>query len=183
MTTLNPAPFLQSTASSQSDLPPSVLQLMDRIKSPPYIFFILFECTLQHGRNNVSLLLFYCNFNIQSPLKPHDSFSWGKDQSLHCKVIISLLSFSMSWGLSNDDRLDIFGWSSPLRWKWKQLLMQHSFVFSLSLYGPMAAYVNPHGYVHETLTVYKANNLNLIGRPSTLHSWFPGWDLMLLCVQ
>lgn len=45
---------------------------------------------------------------------------------------------------------------------------------SLSLYGPMAAYVNPHGYVHETLTVYKANNLNLVGRPSTLHSWFPG---------
>lgn len=46
--------------------------------------------------------------------------------------------------------------------------------FSLSLCGPMAAYVNPHGYVHETLTVYKACNLNLIGRPSTEHSWFPG---------
>lgn len=39
----------------------------------------------------------------------------------------------------------------------------------------MAAYVNPHGYVHETLTVYKACNLNLIGRPSTEHSWFPGY--------
>ncbi|XP_012680340.1 protein cereblon isoform X2 [Clupea harengus] len=48
-------------------------------------------------------------------------------------------------------------------------------IFSLSLYGPMAAYVNPHGYVHETLTVYKTSNLNLIGRPSTLHSWFPGY--------
>ncbi|GAB5568239.1 protein cereblon isoform X3 [Prionailurus iriomotensis] len=47
-------------------------------------------------------------------------------------------------------------------------------IFSLSLCGPMAAYVNPHGYVHETLTVYKACNLNLIGRPSTEHSWFPG---------
>uniref|UniRef100_A0A3Q0T5T2 Protein cereblon n=1 Tax=Amphilophus citrinellus TaxID=61819 RepID=A0A3Q0T5T2_AMPCI len=48
----------------------------------------------------------------------------------------------------------------------------------LSLYGPMAAYVNPHGYVHETLTVYKANNLNLVGRPSTLHSWFPyAWTI------
>lgn len=46
--------------------------------------------------------------------------------------------------------------------------------YSLSLCGPMAAYVNPHGYVHETLTVYKASNLNLIGRPSTVHSWFPG---------
>ncbi|KAJ8788170.1 hypothetical protein J1605_005469 [Eschrichtius robustus] len=48
-------------------------------------------------------------------------------------------------------------------------------IFSLSLCGPMAAYVNPHGYVHETLTVYKACNLNLIGRPSTEHSWFPGF--------
>lgn len=46
--------------------------------------------------------------------------------------------------------------------------------YSLSLCGPMAAYVNPHGYVHETLTVYKASNLTLIGRPSTEHSWFPG---------
>ena len=45
---------------------------------------------------------------------------------------------------------------------------------SLSLYGPMAAYVNPHGYVHETLTVYNASNLNLVGWPSTMHSWFPG---------
>ncbi|KAF7250004.1 Protein cereblon [Varanus komodoensis] len=48
-------------------------------------------------------------------------------------------------------------------------------IFSLSLCGPMAAYVNPHGYVHETLTVYKACNLNLSGRSSTEHSWFPGY--------
>ncbi|XP_032997077.1 protein cereblon isoform X1 [Lacerta agilis] len=48
-------------------------------------------------------------------------------------------------------------------------------IFSLSLGGPMAAYVNPHGFVHETLTVYKACNLNLTGRSSTEHSWFPGY--------
>ncbi|XP_061407724.1 protein cereblon [Lethenteron reissneri] len=48
-------------------------------------------------------------------------------------------------------------------------------IFSLSQYGPMAAYVNPHGYVHETLTVHKASSLNLIGRPSTEYSWFPGY--------
>jgi len=40
--------------------------------------------------------------------------------------------------------------------------------------GPLAAYVNPGGYVHETLTVYKAENLSRIGRPSTENSWFPG---------
>ncbi|XP_038628229.1 protein cereblon isoform X2 [Tachyglossus aculeatus] len=48
-------------------------------------------------------------------------------------------------------------------------------IFSLSLFGPMAAYVNPHGYVHETLTVYKACNLSLSDHSSTEHSWFPGY--------
>ncbi|XP_078339772.1 protein cereblon-like [Crassostrea virginica] len=48
-------------------------------------------------------------------------------------------------------------------------------VFSLSIEGPLGAYVNPQGYVHETMTVYKAQNLNLIGRPTKEHSWFPGY--------
>ena len=47
-------------------------------------------------------------------------------------------------------------------------------VFSLTLEGPMAAYVNPNGYVHETMTIYKAQGLNLVGRASTENSWFPG---------
>lgn len=54
------------------------------------------------------------------------------------------------------------------------ILLQLLVCCSLSLCGPMAAYVNPHGYIHETLTVYKACNLSLSGRPSTEHSWFPG---------
>lgn len=48
-------------------------------------------------------------------------------------------------------------------------------VFSLSVEGPLGAYVNPQGYVHETMTVYKAQNLNLIGRATKEHSWFPGY--------
>ncbi|CAH1784300.1 unnamed protein product, partial [Owenia fusiformis] len=48
-------------------------------------------------------------------------------------------------------------------------------VFSMTLQGPMAAYVNPGGHVHETLTVYKAQNLSMVGGPSTEHSWFPGY--------
>ncbi|XP_052085302.1 protein cereblon-like [Mytilus californianus] len=48
-------------------------------------------------------------------------------------------------------------------------------VFSLSLEGPLGAYVNPHGHVHETLTVYKSQNINLMGRPTKEHSWFPGY--------
>uniref|UniRef100_A0A3Q1GJA3 Protein cereblon n=1 Tax=Acanthochromis polyacanthus TaxID=80966 RepID=A0A3Q1GJA3_9TELE len=68
--------------------------------------------------------------------------------------------------------LDIMDRSCSLQLTYSTCLFS---LCSLSLYGPMAAYVNPHGYVHETLTVYKANNLNLVGRPSTLHSWFPGY--------
>ena len=47
-------------------------------------------------------------------------------------------------------------------------------IFSMSSEGPQGAYVNPGGYVHETLTLYKAKNLSLIGEPSTEYSWFPG---------
>ncbi|ESO12236.1 hypothetical protein HELRODRAFT_105243 [Helobdella robusta] len=47
-------------------------------------------------------------------------------------------------------------------------------VFSMSLEGPLGTYVNPGGHVHETLTVYHANNLSTVGRPSTESSWFPG---------
>ncbi|XP_057312965.1 protein cereblon-like [Hydractinia symbiolongicarpus] len=48
-------------------------------------------------------------------------------------------------------------------------------LFSLSRKGPMAAYVNPGGHVHETVTFYKARNLSLSGRSSTEYSWFPGY--------
>ena len=46
-------------------------------------------------------------------------------------------------------------------------------VFSMAVEGPMGAYVNPGGHVHEMLTVNKAQNVNLVGQPSTEHSWFP----------
>lgn len=46
--------------------------------------------------------------------------------------------------------------------------------FSMSADGPVSAYVNPGGVVHETATYYKAKNIVLIGAPSTEHSWFPG---------
>lgn len=47
--------------------------------------------------------------------------------------------------------------------------------------GFLGAYVNPGGHVHETLSVYEATNLTLIGRPTTEHSWFPGYILYLTC--
>ncbi|XP_065058938.1 protein cereblon-like [Rhopilema esculentum] len=48
-------------------------------------------------------------------------------------------------------------------------------LFSMSLKGPLAAYVNPGGYVHETVTFYKAKGLALRGRASSENSWFPGY--------
>lgn len=43
----------------------------------------------------------------------------------------------------------------------------------------MGAYVNPGGYVHETVTFHKAKGLRLRGRPSKEHSWFPGYVLSI----
>jgi cereblon len=40
--------------------------------------------------------------------------------------------------------------------------------------GPITAYVNAHGYVHETLTLAHARGLILAGQPQTTNSWFPG---------
>uniref|UniRef100_A0A8C7RUC7 Protein cereblon n=1 Tax=Oncorhynchus mykiss TaxID=8022 RepID=A0A8C7RUC7_ONCMY len=47
------------------------------------------------------------------------------------------------------------------------------FYFSCLCMAPWQPMLTPT--VHETLTVYKASNLNLVRRPSTLHSWFPGY--------
>ncbi|XP_038054196.1 protein cereblon-like isoform X2 [Patiria miniata] len=61
-----------------------------------------------------------------------------------------------------------------------QDIAKKSDVFSMSLDGPMAAYVNPGGFVHDTLTLYRAHNMVLIGRPSQEHSWFPGYAWTIL---
>ncbi|CAM9918512.1 unnamed protein product [Ectocarpus sp. 4 AP-2014] len=41
--------------------------------------------------------------------------------------------------------------------------------------GVVGAYVNPTGYVHQTVTVRDARNLVLVGIPEEEHSWFPGY--------
>lgn len=48
------------------------------------------------------------------------------------------------------------------------------FLFSMSLDGPLGAYVNPHGWVHEALTFYRATGIRLRGKPTAENSWFPG---------
>ncbi|KAG9449106.1 hypothetical protein H6P81_009071 [Aristolochia fimbriata] len=41
--------------------------------------------------------------------------------------------------------------------------------------GPLNAYANPHGYVHEVMTLNNACGLALAGSPQREHSWFPGY--------
>ena len=48
-------------------------------------------------------------------------------------------------------------------------------VFSMSAEGPVGAYVNPHGYLHEVVTVRRAEGLFLVGRPTAEHTWFAGY--------
>ncbi|GAA0161894.1 ubiquitin-protein ligase [Lithospermum erythrorhizon] len=45
----------------------------------------------------------------------------------------------------------------------------------MSSQGPLGAYVNPHGYVHEVMTLHRVNGLAVIGRPVKEYSWFPGY--------
>jgi cereblon len=52
----------------------------------------------------------------------------------------------------------------------------------MSADGPISAYVNAHGYVHETLTLQRASRLVLAGQPQTANSWFPGLVLPSLAI-
>lgn len=49
----------------------------------------------------------------------------------------------------------------------------------MSSEGPLGAYVNPSGCVHEIMTLYKATGLALTGLAVKEYSWFPGYDLVL----
>lgn len=69
--------------------------------------------------------------------------------------------------------------SSPKRKILVKLIMQsviarRSDMLVMSSEGPLGAYVNPHGFVHEVMTLYRATGLAVIGRPVTEYSWFPG---------
>ncbi|KGN62799.1 protein cereblon isoform X2 [Cucumis sativus] len=57
----------------------------------------------------------------------------------------------------------------------KTVIAKHSDMLVMPNEGPFGAYVNPHGYVHEIMTLYRANGLALRGRAQTEYSWFPGY--------
>lgn len=57
----------------------------------------------------------------------------------------------------------------------KVVIARRSDMLVMSSEGPLGAYVNPLGYVHEVMTLQKANGLALIGRATAEYSWFPGY--------
>lgn len=56
-----------------------------------------------------------------------------------------------------------------------QIVGHHDDVFSLDESDPGGAFVNPFGYLHEVLTVIAAQQLVVIGTPTTLNTWFAGY--------
>ncbi|KAF3446727.1 hypothetical protein FNV43_RR11907 [Rhamnella rubrinervis] len=54
------------------------------------------------------------------------------------------------------------------------VIARRSDMLVMSSDGPLGAYVNPHGFVHEILTLYRANGLALRGPAVREYSWFPG---------
>jgi len=54
-------------------------------------------------------------------------------------------------------------------------------VFAMHAGGALGAFVNPHGYLHEVVTVRRACGLVRIGEPTLEATWFPGfaWTLAL----
>ncbi|KAH9570350.1 hypothetical protein CY35_02G035200 [Sphagnum magellanicum] len=59
------------------------------------------------------------------------------------------------------------------------IIARRSDMLVMSSDGPISAYVNEHGYVHETLTLSRARGLILAGQPQTANSWFPGYAWIL----
>ncbi|KAM1994278.1 hypothetical protein COP1_010157 [Malus domestica] len=55
------------------------------------------------------------------------------------------------------------------------IIARRSNMLVMSSEGPLGAYVNPSGCVHEIMTLCKANGLALIGPAVSEYSWFPGY--------
>ncbi|KAL7112182.1 hypothetical protein ACP275_05G136100 [Erythranthe tilingii] len=55
------------------------------------------------------------------------------------------------------------------------LVAKRSDMLVMSSDGPLGAYANPHGFVHEVMTLIKTNGIAVAGRPVKEFSWFPGY--------
>ncbi|RMX48678.1 hypothetical protein pdam_00014329 [Pocillopora damicornis] len=161
----------QGTTSGYHEKPHQVTSRKNRLGKNKYHKFLLMEL-------------------IKKELK-----SWSETLRID-NVPRSPLDFSF-WVAANmplDDslRLQILGINCPTQRLRKELeivrkcsvlccrscdtkIVEKSDLFSMSLDGPLGAYVNPNGWVHETLTFYRASGIRLRGKPTAQNSWFPGY--------
>lgn len=58
-------------------------------------------------------------------------------------------------------------------------LSDGSAVFAMTSGGSSEVFVNPHGVLHEVVTVHWARNLIVAGPPTTEFTWYPGyaWEI------
>jgi cereblon len=54
-------------------------------------------------------------------------------------------------------------------------------VFHMAADGPVAAFVNPGGFVHEIVTVRAVQEVRLLGPAVSEDSWFPGYTWTIGC--
>ncbi|KAL0327529.1 UNVERIFIED_CONTAM: protein cereblon [Sesamum angustifolium] len=57
----------------------------------------------------------------------------------------------------------------------KTLIAKRSDMLVMSSDGPLGAYANPHGFVHEVMTLLRTNGIAVTGPPVKEFSWFPGY--------
>jgi len=50
--------------------------------------------------------------------------------------------------------------------------------------GAAQAFLNPHGFIHEVVTVRRVENVTLTGAPTTDFTWYPGYAWQIAwCVK
>jgi len=74
----------------------------------------------------------------------------------------------------------IQGYSDICCAKCKNTIASTNSIFTMSKNGPVNSFVNKGGFVHDTITVTKANNIIYIGKPSTMDSWFEGYSWTII---
>ena len=54
-----------------------------------------------------------------------------------------------------------------------------SAIFAMSAAGAAQTFLNPHGFVHEVVTLRWAQHLSVAGPPTTEFTWYPGyaWEI------
>ncbi|KAL8109966.1 uncharacterized protein LOC141672116 [Apium graveolens] len=63
----------------------------------------------------------------------------------------------------------------------QEIVAKRSDMLEMSSDGPLGAYLNTRGYVHEIVTLLKVNGLSLVGHPSEEYSWFSGYAWTIAC--